>query len=207
MPKTSIYGLFALNLVLVPGERIPLHIFEPRYRELFADCVLEDRPFVVVHSDEGVVAPVGCTARFDELVERHDDGRLSVIVSGIAPVALLRETDGRLYTRAECQALDDDPRDVDAVRVTAATERFRALAKLTTGQGSVPDAIDGVAWSYVLAAHIELSARVKQAMLEARDELVRLTILTEALDLELAAAERAQLAAERAPTNGKVPHE
>ncbi len=207
MPETPIYGLFALNLVLVPGERIPLHIFEPRYRELFADCVLEDSLFVVVYSDEGAVAPVGCAARFDELIERHDDGRLSVIVAGVAPVELVRETDGRLYTRAECRPLADDPRDVDAIRVAAATERFRALADLTTGQATVPDAVEGVAWSYVLAAHLELAPRIKQAMLEARDELVRLTLLTEALDLELAAAERAQMAAERAPTNGKVPHD
>ena len=207
MPETPIYGLFALNLVLVPGERIPLHIFEPRYRELFADCVLEDSPFVVVYSDEGAVAPVGCTARFDELLERHDDGRLSVIVAGIAPVELLRQTDGRLYTGAECRPLTDDLGEVDAIRVAAATERFRALADLTTGQASVPDGIDGIAWSYVLAGHLELAPRVKQAMLESRDELVRLSLLTDALDLELAAAERAVLAAERAPSNGKVPHD
>ena len=91
--------------------------------------------------------------------------------------------------------------------MAAATERFRALADLTTGQGSVPDPVEGVAWSYVLAGHLELAPRVKQAILEARDELVRLTLLTEALDLELAAAERAEMAAERAPTNGKVPHD
>ncbi len=207
MPETPIYGLFALNLVLVPGERIPLHIFEPRYRELFADCVLDDSPFVIVYSDEGTVAPVGCTARFDELLERHDDGRLSVIVAGVAPVALVRQTEGRLYTRAECRPLADELHEVDAVRVAAATERYRALADLTTGQATVPDSIDGVAWSYVLAAHLELAPHIKQAMLEARDELVRLTLLTDALDLELAAAERALLAAERAPTNGKVPHD
>ena len=128
-------------------------------------------------------------------------------MAGIAPVELLRETDGRLYARAECRQLADTAREADAVRVAAATERFRALAALTTGQASVPDAVDGVAWSYVLAAHLELAPRVKQAMLEAREEQVRLALVTEALDLELAAAERVQIAAERAPTNGKVPHD
>ena len=40
-------GLFPLAIVLLPGERMPLHIFEPRYRELIADCTLGARPFVL----------------------------------------------------------------------------------------------------------------------------------------------------------------
>ena len=47
-------GLFPLDLVLLPGERIPLHLFEARYRQLYADCVLDDHPFVVVRSGDDV---------------------------------------------------------------------------------------------------------------------------------------------------------
>jgi hypothetical protein len=64
-----------------------------------------------------------------------------------------------------------------------------------------------VPWSFVLAAHLELAPRVKQALLESRDENIRLRLVADTLELELAAAERSRLAAERAPTNGKVPHD
>lgn len=207
MPETPTYGLFVLDLVLVPGERIPLHIFEPRYRALFADCVLADIPFVIVHRNEGALAQVGCTARFEELLERHEDGRVSVVVAGIAPVELLEEVEGRPYAQARCQPLTDPPGPGDPASAAQAARLFSELAEATTGHPALPDARDDIAWSYVLAAHLELSTRLKQDLLEARDEGVRLSFLIEALELELAAAARAQLAAERAPTNGKVPHD
>ncbi len=207
MPETPTYGLFALNLVLLPGERVPLHIFEPRYRQLFADCVLEDTPFVVVYSEDEATASVGCTARFEEVLERHDDGRISVVVRGLAPVEILHEANGHLYFSAECRPRPDDPVAVDPERAARATARFVALAKEVTGRAEAPTGEEGVPWSYVLAAHVELPSRVKQALLETPDENARLDLVIRALDHELAAAERARLAAERAPTNGKVPHD
>ena len=207
MPETPTYGLFVLDLVLVPGERIPLHIFEPRYRALFADCVLADTPFVIVHRDEGAMAQVGCSARFDELLERHDDGRLSVVVAGLEPVELLEQVDGRPYRQARCRPLTDPPAAADPGSAERAARLFTDLAETTTGQPALPEAHQDIPWSYVLAGHLELSSQLKQNLLEARDEHVRLSFLIGALEVELAAAARAQLAAERAPTNGKVPHD
>jgi len=207
MPGTPTYGLFVLGLVIVPGERVPLHIFEPRYRQLFADCVLDDSAFVVLHSEDEARAPVGCTARFEELLERHEDGRISVVVGGIDPVEIMTDTNGRLYDCAVCRPLSDEPVIVDATLGELAETRFRALAEATTGQASAPDPRDDIPWSYVLAAHLELAPRVKQAVLESRNENVRLRLVADALEIELVAAERSRLAAERAPTNGKVPHD
>ena len=207
MPETPTYGLFVLNLVLLPGERVPLHIFEPRYRQLFADCVLDDAPFVVLYSEDEANAPVGCTARFEEVLERHDDGRISVVVHGLGPVEIGHETNGHMYFRAECRPCLDDPVRVDRARSMQATARFVALAEEVTGSAEAPEGDDGVPLSYVLAAHVELPARLKQALLETRDENARLDLVIRALDHELAAAARARLAADRAPTNGKVPHD
>lgn len=207
MSETPTYGLFALNLVLLPGERVPLHIFEPRYRQLFADCVLEDTPFVLVYSEDEATAPVGCAARFEEVLERHDDGRISVVARGLAPVEIIQEANGHLYFTARCRPRPDDPIEVDPQRAAQATARFVALAEAVNGVAEAPNGEDGVPWSFVLAAHVELPARIKQALLETRDENARLDLVVRALDHELAAAERASLAAERAPTNGKVPHD
>src|SRR4029450_941005 len=93
-------GLFPLDLVLLPGERIPLHLFEPRYRQLYADCVLEDSPFVVLQAGPPGTADVGCSALFESLVRRFEDGRLNVIVAGVEPVRVIEETEGRLYFSA-----------------------------------------------------------------------------------------------------------
>ena len=63
-------GLFPLDLVLLPGEAVALHLFEPRYRQLYADAVLEDALFVVVRQEDERRERVGCAARFEELTRR-----------------------------------------------------------------------------------------------------------------------------------------
>src|SRR6185437_14141879 len=76
-------GLFPLPLVLVPTERIPLHIFEPRYKELIGECVETDGEFgLVLATGDGAVHEVGTRARVLEVLEELDDGSMNVVVEG-----------------------------------------------------------------------------------------------------------------------------
>lgn len=195
-------GLFPLDLVVLPGERVPLHLFEPRYRQLYADCVLEDEPFVIVQSGPTGTADVGCAARFETLVRRFEDGRLNVIVQGIEPVELVEETDGRLYFSARVRPLPDDPGEPSAELSELVLRRFRALAGLQ--EDAVPEAPAGVPLSYAVAATLELPPAAKQELLESRDEGRRLALLAEILAAVDEDTRHARLAAERASTNGRV---
>jgi Lon protease-like protein len=195
-------GLFPLDLVLLPGERAPLHLFEPRYRQLYADCTLEDRPFVIVHSGVTGTADVGCSARFETLVRRYDDGRLNVVVQGVEPVRLVEETDGRLYFSALVEPLADDPAPAPAALAADVLARFRALAGL--GDAAMPEAPEGTPLSYAVAGAFALPSDDKQRLLECRVEGERLEILDELLQTVERQMEHARIAAQRASTNGKV---
>jgi Lon protease-like protein len=197
-------GLFPLGLVLVPGEQVPLHLFEPRYRQLLADCVLDDQPFVVVLASEGGAARVGCTARFDGLLRRFVDGRLNVTVTGVRPVEIVEETNGRLYFSAVVRELEDAPATPDPELVAEAVGLYRRLAEKLTGAARDPEVPEGVALSYALAATIELAPPAKQSLLESRDEAERLAELVRVLRLAEQGVERAAMAAERAQRNGRV---
>ena len=195
-------GLFPLDLVLLPGEKAPLHLFEPRYRQLYADCTLENVPFVVVHGGLTGTAEVGCSARFESLIRRFEDGRLNVIVQGIAPVRLVEETEGRLYFSALVEELEDASATPAPGLVDDVLTRFRALAGLA--EGEMPEAPDGVPLSYAVAGAFELPLEAKQRLLESRDEAERLAMVAEllvAVDKEI---EHARMAAHRAGTNGRV---
>ena len=74
-------GLFPLGMVLLPTERVPLHIFEPRYLELIGECVQHDREFGLVYADDDGIRAVGTRAKVIDVV-RLPDGRLSVVVEG-----------------------------------------------------------------------------------------------------------------------------
>jgi ATP-dependent Lon protease len=195
-------GLFPLDLVVLPGERVPLHLFEPRYRQLYADCVLEDEPFVIVQTGPTGTADVGCSARFETLVRRFEDGRLNVIVQGLEPVELVEETEGRLYFSARVRPLPDDPGEPAAELTELVLRRFRSLAGLQ--EDAMPDAPEGVPLSYALAGALELPPASKQELLESRDEGRRLGLLAEILAAVDQDAQHARLAAQRASNNGRV---
>jgi Lon protease-like protein len=197
-------GLFPLEIVLLPGERAPLHVFEPRYRQLVADCTLDDRPFVLVLATEDGVARVGCAARFETLVRRFEDGRLNVIVAGVEPVEIVEETSGRLYATVLVRKLPDEPSAPDAGLVEAVRTLYRDLSSRVTGTPQDAEEPEGVPLSYAVARTIDLAPEIKQDLLERRSEADRLVRVREILELAREGMDHARTAAERAQGNGKV---
>jgi Lon protease-like protein len=195
-------GLFPLDLVILPGEKVPLHLFEPRYRQLYADCVLDDRPFVIVQAGPAGPVDVGCSARFETLVRRFEDGRLNVVVQGLEPVELVEESEGRLYFSARVRALADDAAQAPPELAAKVLSRFRSLAGLP--DDAPAPAPGGVPLSYAIAGAFELPSGPKQELLESRDEGRRLAMVDEILSAVDQELQHARLAAERASTNGRV---
>jgi hypothetical protein len=102
--------LFPLDLVLLPGAFLPLHVFEPRYRALARRSLEGDRRFGVVRMHTGQLAPVGCVAQIVEVLQAFPDGRSNILVRGDERFSLLdvrEHADGYLEARAE--AIRDDP--------------------------------------------------------------------------------------------------
>src|SRR6202166_1524401 len=77
--------LFPLNVVLLPGAELPLHIFEPRYRKMVNQCMSERSEFGMLLSMPNGVARVGCTAEIMEVLQRYPDGRTDIISGGRLP--------------------------------------------------------------------------------------------------------------------------
>lgn len=206
MAESIDMGLFPLDMVLLPGEPAPMHLFEPRYRQLFADCSLEDRPFVLVRQEGDRQAKVGCSARFESVEKRFEDGRLAVVVRGLEPVEIGDETEGNLYFSANVTPLEDEAEAEHQDLLDQAAAEYRQFAQDAIGETREPPQPEGVASSYAMAGTIDLAPGPKQELLEMRRESDRLTKLIEILHGAGESMKRARVAAERAPTNGKVSH-
>lgn len=204
MPELDDLGLFPLGLVLLPGERAPLHLFEPRYRQLMADCVLDDRPFVILQDHGEGASPIGCTARFVALGRRFVDGRMNVTVAGGDVVSVGAQTSGRLYLSAWVEAVPDTTPDAPAELHDEVRDLFARLVAEVAGADNAPPIRDDIPLSYALAGMIEMPAEPKQDLLECRDEEVRLAMVRDIVAAALEGADRERLAAARARTNGKV---
>jgi Lon protease-like protein len=97
--------IFELPVVLLPGELLPLHIFEERYKRMIAHCVDEEEPFgVVFHDEEGGARRIGCEARVEQVLEQFDDGRMNIVVSGERPCRVLDRFAASEYPAGLCGA-------------------------------------------------------------------------------------------------------
>jgi Lon protease-like protein len=194
-------GLFPLGIVLLPTERVPLHIFEPRYRELIGECLEDDIEFGLIYADEEGVREIGTLARVADVLERFDDGRINVIVEGGARFAVERLTRGRSFMTAVVELVEDDPGEVDEEAVARAVGAFQALAALVGAETELPDETSPQL-SYELTAQVELAAAPKQDLLESRSEQERLVLVADLLDVARQALIAARALGERSKRNG-----
>ncbi len=196
-------GVFPLGLVLLPGERIPLHIFEPRYRELIAECLDDDREFGLLLSDDEGTREVGTTAAVVEVLERFDDGRLNIVVEGRDRFRLHEETAGRSFMTAQVSPLDDESERPTEPEVERCMAAYRRVVEAADAELEEPTDETG-ALSYWLASRVDFGVEVKQELLELRSERERIVRLAGLLDHAREAIVWAKTAQERASTNGRV---
>lgn len=173
-------GLFPLGIVLLPTEQVPLHIFEPRYRELIGECIEQDVEFGLLYADEEGIRETGTRAAVTAVLERFDDGRLNVLVVGGERFTVDRMTQGRSFMTAEIADVDDDAGDVDDATRANAVGAFRALAALADVEVELDEYSPEL--SFQLAAQVELVPDEKQFLLESRSEQERLERVAELLD-------------------------
>jgi ATP-dependent Lon protease len=196
--------IFELPLVLLPGEQLPLHIFEDRYKRMVGTALEQDEPFGIVLRDDEGARSIGCTARIEDVLERFDDGRLNIVVSGEAPFKVLDRFESPEFPAGEVELIpEEEVPPIDEASASAARQAFAELAERATGERPDPTELDHAS-AYAIAARIELPAETKQQLLEMRDEDERMTLLANALGAVGKALERAEEAAERASGNGKV---
>jgi Lon protease-like protein len=196
-------GLFPLELVLLPTERVPLHIFEDRYKELIGECLAHDGEFGLVFADERGLREIGTRAAVAEVLERFPDGRLNILVEGRERFRLVELTRGRAFHTAEVEEVSDEEEAAADDDVARALEQFDQLKEITSSEVSDPDPEAGLL-SYQLASRVDFGAEVKQQLLEQRSEARRMHVVAELLENAVRTMALEQEVRERASQNGKV---
>src|SRR5205823_4356613 len=105
---SELLPLFPLDLVLFPGMALPLHIFEPRYKEMIGECLEHDTPFGIVRAIEDGVAQVGCSAEVVTVVQRYEDGRLDIVIRGLQRFEVQELNQERSFLQADVKFLAEE---------------------------------------------------------------------------------------------------
>jgi uncharacterized protein len=188
------------NAVLFPNVFLPLHVFEPRYRDMVADALSGDRIIGMVLLRPGFesdydgrppVYSVGCAGLISH-AERLPDGRYNIVLRGLEKFRIRSEDDSRSYRLAHVDMLSEpmSERDRDQLRL----ERRRLEALLVPrpeGRGAdstVPSSMSDDELVNALAQYLELEPVEKQALLERQGLLARCRSLIELLEMKVITA-------------------
>jgi Lon protease-like protein len=199
------FPLFPLGLVLLPQELVPLHIFEDRYKLMIGECIEQDGEFGILWLSDDGLRDVGCSARIVRLVDTTEDGRMDILVEGAQPFRLLRRIDDMPYPAGDIELLEDFDPEADPSLAEQAHARYAELVEKATEETPAADSIAGLD-AYGMAATVEHPPEAKQALLELRAENDRLRMVEEMFRTAIKRVAYAEETAERAQTNGSVPH-
>ena len=216
----TVLPIFGLPLVLLPFEFLPLHLFEPRYREMLADVQMEKNFFGVSRFEPTDISPenpevgsIGCVAEIHE-VQTLDDGRSNILTVGVIRYRITGylNTD-KPYPIAEVEFFEDDENDKEQETKELAGEVFslfrrvaRAAHQASGNLGQLPDIpqAEPEQLSFLISAAFGLDNRVKSEILETRSTFERLTTINSVLKKEVVKVEEMIDINKKSRTNGHI---
>jgi len=199
----ALLPLFPLDVVLFPGTPLPLHIFEPRYKEMIGECLSQHRLFGIVRVLEQGLAEVGCTAEIVTVVKEYPDGRLDLVTEGRQRFEVVRVNQERSFLQAEVLMIDDEPGTPPQADTSRAVQLHSELLAVAGAKQDL-SAADPAALSFYLAGSLPLDLDFKQKLLSLRSEPERLSLLISYLETIIPNLRRATTAREKAGGNGHV---
>src|SRR5678815_4675516 len=209
--------LFPLPVVLFPGVPLPLHIFEPRYRQMLLDIRDENNLFGVSYFDATTstneIPPaghIGCVAEVNE-TQVLPDGRSNILTLGVVRYRIESYVErGDPYLVAKLSYFEDDEEDESAVSgltkevADAFTRIAQAVRTINDERTNLPDIsnTEPQRLSFLVAAAMEIETDVKQELLEMRSTFERLTRLQAMLSIAVKGYEERARIHELAKRNG-----
>ena len=203
--QDGLLPLFPLQVVLLPGSPLPLHIFEDRYKEMIGEVLRDKLEFGVVLASEKGIVNTGCTATIDRVLKEYPDGRLDILARGRRRFEVLLLNDERSFLRGAVEFFDDDEPDSSAPagpdllkNVMAGFAEFKLLDPTDPGTGDPR-------LSFRLAQEVP-DLGFRQTLLTMRSEAERMRRIADFLPGFLARRKRAEHVKQVAGSNGHGPH-
>jgi Lon protease-like protein len=195
--------LFPLGIVALPGELIPLHIFEERYKTMISECLEGEREFGIVWLSDDGLREVGCACAIDRVLEEMEDGRIKLLARGTRPFRVIERQGHLPYPAGVIEFVQDREDAVDPELAKAAHDAYAELVRRATDREPEPDELADMS-AYSMAATVDFGLDAKQGLLDMRSENARLRLVTRLFRAAIKRLELVDRVQERARSNGKV---
>ena len=204
MPKRLI-PLFPLQLVAFPRIRIPLHIFEERYKQMVGDAIRDASEFGIVLAKEDGILDAGCTVKVEKVLEMYPDGRMDILTCGERRFEIVSLNEEKEYLQAHVEFFDDeDLAPAPAELRDLALANYRLLSKLDSARGHSDPDLDDRQVSFQVAQAVP-DLEFLSVMLRERSESGRLRQFNQYLAEYLPRQRSIERMKELAPRNGHGP--
>ena len=198
----SLLPLFPLEIVVFPGAPLPLHIFEPRYKEMIGECLAQDRPFGMVRAKENALSAIGCSARIVTVIRKYEDGRLDIAAEGAQRFEIIQVNQERSFLQAEVAFFEDETSTVSKNATDAVIQLHEQLFAVLGQTVKIEREADFL--SFHLAQDLPVDLDFKQTLLEMKSEAERIETLTEYYRATIPKIETSLRVRQRASGNGHV---
>jgi Lon protease-like protein len=207
MSSPIIIPIFPLGIVPLPGEPVPLHIFEPRYKQMISDSAPrpgsnEYQPIGINFAGENQLHEVGCTVVIHQILHKYADGQLDIMALAYQRYRLLAVQEDKSYLQAQVEFFSDqEPLETpDSALQGQVLEQFSSFVKLI-GSESKPD-LSVPFLSFHLAMLLSMEIKQRLALIEMRSENQRLKMLEAYLGELVPRLEQAREFKRRVRSNG-----
>ena len=172
--NTARIPLFPLDIVLFPGQAMPLHIFEPRYRQMTRECIDSQSPFGIAYVSGGNLAQTGCSAMIIKILKEYEDGRSDILTAGQNAFRLVATYDEKAYLEADVEYLEEDFTDLDSAVSTRLEELCNQCHQLLYGEDAPRfETEGGISLAFHVASELPVAVAIRQGLLEIRSEAER----------------------------------
>jgi Lon protease-like protein len=175
--------IFPLQVVLFPGASLPLHIFEPRYKDMILACQSTGSGFGVVHAERDQLSVIGCMASIISTLEKYEDGRVDILTRGAHRFHIVSLDESAPYLQAEVNFLPDDtepaPREL---REQAAAKHFEYLERSGSGVEAMAQIQLDQPVSFQLADALPIPFVQQQSLLSTDSDTQRTMMLLQIYD-------------------------
>jgi Lon protease-like protein len=193
--QPGLLPLFPLQVVLLPGAELPLHIFEDRYKEMMGEVIRDRLEFgVILANDKGIVN-TGCTAMIDKVLREYPDGRMDILARGRRRFEIVMLNDERPFLRGSVEFFDDEEESPIAPEIRQrAIDGYHEMSKESVD-------LDMPQLSFRLAQPVS-DLGFRQSILISRSEADRIRQLADFFPIHNLRQKRIQHVKDVAPRNG-----
>ena len=169
--------IFPLPLVLLPGEKLPLHIFEAKYKKMIEYCLKHNKKFGIINSKNNDSLSIGCTAEITQIAAAgRDTGEYDILVTGVERFIVKSYNFSKDFKQAYVKTWQDIDDSVDEILLQE-TNVFLYEVLMKLGASSKISQISMPRAAFEVASMLDIDKRAKKMLLKSQSERDRLIIL------------------------------